>query len=60
MGVARVAEAARLMLPSLPVLLMTGYAKTPLPLDAEVLAKLFTLDALKARVRSTTADSVGR
>ncbi|WP_372623428.1 ATP-binding protein [Falsiroseomonas sp.] len=51
----RVAEAVQRRLPSLPVLYMTGYATATLPLDAQVVTKPFTMDALTARVRSAIA-----
>jgi PAS domain S-box-containing protein len=52
---ARMAAAARHLVPGLPVLFMTGYATAPLPLDAEVIGKPFTLDALTARIRTLIA-----
>lgn len=55
----RVAAAARQRLPELAVVFMTGYAKAPLPHEAEVITKPFTLDALTARVRSALAAAAG-
>ncbi|WP_083671553.1 PAS domain S-box protein [Roseomonas gilardii] len=48
----QVAEALRKQLPRLPVLFITGYASTPLPTDAETIAKPFRLDALARRVQA--------
>ncbi|WP_237215260.1 hybrid sensor histidine kinase/response regulator, partial [Falsiroseomonas oryziterrae] len=55
----RVAEAARRLQPGLRVLFMTGYAAAPLPPDAGVIAKPFTLDALTTRVRRATGFPAG-
>jgi len=54
----RVAEAAQRLVLQLPVLFMTGYATTALPLDAAVIGKPFALDALTARVRGALRAAV--
>ncbi|MGK7870932.1 ATP-binding protein [Falsiroseomonas sp. E2-1-a20] len=48
----QIAEAVRGRLPGLPVLYITGYAVTPLPLGAEVIGKPFELDVLAQRVQA--------
>ncbi len=54
----QLAEAARTLHPALPLLLITGYAGTalgpdaPLPTDAQLLRKPFTLGELAGRVQS--------
>jgi PAS domain S-box-containing protein len=47
----QVAEAVRRLVPGLPVLFITGYARVALPPGAEVLTKPFELDALARRVQ---------
>ncbi|HEV7265311.1 MAG TPA: PAS domain S-box protein [Falsiroseomonas sp.] len=48
----QVVEAARGRLRGLPVLFITGYAVTPLPMGAEVIGKPFELDVLARRVQA--------
>jgi PAS domain S-box-containing protein len=51
----QVAEAVQRLVPGLPVLFITGYARVALPPGAEVLTKPFALDALARRVQALLA-----
>jgi len=51
----QVAEAVRERVPGIPVLFITGYARTALPPGVEVIGKPFELDTLAQRVQSALA-----
>ena len=51
----QVIEAVCGRIPGLPVLIVTGYADTTLPVEIEVIGKPFDLDALARRVRALLA-----
>ncbi len=51
----QVAEAARQRRPGLPVLFITGYSGSALPLGTEIIRKPFVLDSLARRIQSILA-----
>jgi DNA-binding response OmpR family regulator len=55
----QVAEAVRQQWPDVPVLFITGYAGTRLPLGIEVIRKPFGVDTLSHRIQALLSSAGG-